>query len=264
MAFCVHCDQKEQCFSVSSRKQSTGVHQRVDVFRVCPSFLYTCAGFLPELLGTHRHNAGGHRSRGFCFSFLSFFYIFIPPPNPPLSPPQPPWLASWVQAATGNSPDVQPESKQRTAGVVSCKTSPAVPLISRDRERGGRGVQMKGRQPDADHAGWGRPRWSEHVEVCVGVGVSLARRCTSQYRNFSQESKCAHRVTTTRIPASFWWGKITTHMDSAAAPPTKQPSFKRNLSTCLANSPFAFYPDTRCMSRNIPLNCQRLIQGSIM
>lgn len=87
--------------------------------------------------GTMQEDTGVGAS-AFLF-FLFFLYIFFI-----LSPPQPPWLASWVQAATENSPDVQPESKQRAAGVVSCKTSPAVPLISRDRERGGRGgEQMK-------------------------------------------------------------------------------------------------------------------------
>lgn len=53
---------------------------------------------------------------------------------------------------------MQPESKQRAAGVVSRKTSSVVPLISRDRGReGGRGGGLaggadEGRQPDADHA----------------------------------------------------------------------------------------------------------------
>lgn len=116
MAFCVHCDQKEQCFTVSSRKQSTGVHQRVDVFRVCPSFLYTCAGFLPELLGTHRHNAGGHRSRGFCFSFLYFFYIFILPPHPPF-----PLL---------NPPDLHPESRRRLEIAQTCSPSQSRGLLA--------------------------------------------------------------------------------------------------------------------------------------
>lgn len=151
MAFCVHCDQKEQCFTVSSRKQSTGVHQRVDVFRVCPSFLYTCGGFFRSYsghTGTMQEDTGVGASAFLFFLFL----IFLFPP-----PPQPPWLASWVQATTGNSPDVQPESKQTAAGVVSCKTSPAVPLISRDGERGGRRVQMKdGRQTQITPGGAGR------------------------------------------------------------------------------------------------------------
>lgn len=196
MGFCVHCDQKEQCFTVSSGKQSTGVHWRVDVFRVCPFFYTLVEGFFRSYSG-HQHNAGGHRSRGFCFSFL--FISFSSPPPPPLL------LASWVQAATGNSPDLQPESKQRAAGVVRWKTSSATPLISGDREGGGGG--------EAGGGGWRRSR-----SVCGCISNKALPVNVSQ---FFTKSECAHHVATSRIPASetaasLWWRKPLKLIDSVA------------------------------------------------
>lgn len=115
-------------------------------------FLYTCGRFLPELLRTPAQCRRTRESWLLLF-FAFLFFLFYPPSQ----------LASWVQAATGNSPDVRPESKQRAAGVVCWKTSSAVPLISGDREEA-----------------WGG---EEVQEACVGV--SLARRCASVCRNSS-------------------------------------------------------------------------------
>lgn len=64
------------------------------------------------------------------------------------------------------------------------------------------------------------------------MGVSLARRCPSLSRNLSQKVKCAYRVATSRIAASWtaaWWRKLLKLTDSAAAPPTSQPRLRAKV-----------------------------------
>lgn len=77
----------------------------------------------------HEPKWGGHGSQG---PLLSFFLF---------------WAASWSQAVSENSPDMQHMSEQSTDGVVSCKTSSAVPLISRDRGRCRTGARCRSGSP---------------------------------------------------------------------------------------------------------------------
>lgn len=78
------------------------------------------------------------------------------------------------------------ESKQNVVGVVSCKTSSAVPLISRDRGRCRTGARRRSRS-----AGWGSPQRSVPVEAC---GCVSGEACVLMCCN-SSPATCAHMYT---------------------------------------------------------------------
>lgn len=168
---------KKSNASLFQLKQSTGVHDQVDVFRGCPFFF---KHLWKVFSGVTRHESGTERSWGFCYSFFFFF-------SPPHSDLHPEARRRLEIAQTCST-----ESKQNAVGVVSCKTSSAVPLISRDRGRCRTGARRRSRS-----AGWGRPQQSVYLvrHACSCAAIFSPATCAHMY------TKCHNILDAYLIPA---------------------------------------------------------------
>lgn len=138
-------------------------------------FLNTCGRFFPESLGTPAR-VRSREELGLLLFFFSFF--FSSSPHSDLHPEARRRLEIAQTCST--------ESKQNAVGVVSCKTSSAVPLISRDRGRCRTGARRRSRS-----AGRGSPQWSLPVEAC---GCVPREACVLLCCN-SSPATCAHMYT---------------------------------------------------------------------
>lgn len=123
--------------------------------------------------GVTRDTSTSEEQRGAGASAIFFFFFF--PPRSDLHPEARRQLEIAQTCST--------ESKQNAVGVVSCKTSSAVPLISRDRGRCRTGARRRSRS-----AGWGSPQKSVPVEGC---GCVSGEACVLLCWNFSPAT-CAH------------------------------------------------------------------------
>lgn len=125
-------------------KQSSGVHHQV----CCLHCQTPLEAFFPEPLRTQARASSRLKARIHCFlSFCSRLHPEV------------------TGGTTGNSLDMQAKSERSAAGVVSCTTSSAMLLISRDR-----GGCRTGARHGSGSAGWaGRLACAEYIGIYLSV-----------------------------------------------------------------------------------------------